>query len=129
VLLPAAHPLAAQDPLWLRDLSSLAFLGASRELNPVVYDSVMTGLAERGLSPKPANIEALGAPAVSLVAQGYCWKLASQTMVEESKGQPGVVFRQFADPPLPFGLWLRRARLGASLLGQQFAAICSEVAR
>jgi DNA-binding transcriptional LysR family regulator len=124
VLLPAAHPLASRDPLWLRDLASLPFLGLSRELNPVTYDSVIAGFAERGLTPEPANIEAVGAPAVSLVAEGSCWKLASRTMIEEASGEPGVVFRQFSDPPLPFGLWLRHSRLSTSPLGQQFAAIC-----
>jgi DNA-binding transcriptional LysR family regulator len=124
VLLPAAHPLASHDPLWLRDLASMPFLGMSRELNPVTYDSVIAGLAERGLIPKPANIEAVGAPAISLVAEGCCWKLASRTMIEEAKSEPGVVFRQFSDPPLPFGLWLRHPRISASPLGRQFAAIC-----
>ena len=127
VLLPTAHPLASQDPLWLRDLASLPFLGLSRELNPVTYDSVIAGLAERGLSPEPATIEAVGVPAVSLVAEGCCWKLASQTMIEEASAEPGVVFRRFADPPMPFGLWLRRARLSASPLVQQFAAVCAEM--
>lgn len=127
VLLPARHPLAAQDPVWLRDLTSLPFVGLSRELNPVTYDSIMAGLAERGLTPEPANIEAVGAPAISLVAQGSCWKLASQTMIEEANAEPGVVFRRFGDPPIPFGLWLRRARLGASPLGQQFADIFSQM--
>lgn len=124
VLLPAAHPLASQDPLWLRDLASLPFLGLSRELNPVTYDSVIAGLAERGLTPEPANIEAVGGPAISLVAQGCCWKLASRTMIEEANAEPGVVFREFSDPPLPFGLWLRHPRLSSSPLGQQFAALC-----
>jgi DNA-binding transcriptional LysR family regulator len=127
VLLPAAHPLAAQNPLWLRDFGSLPFVGLARELNPVTFDSVMAGLTERGLSLELANIEAVGVPAVSLVAQGCCWKLASQTMIEEANAEPGVVFRRFADPPLPFGLWLRRPRLGGSPLGQQFAAICTEM--
>jgi hypothetical protein len=90
----------------------------------VTYDSVIAGFAERGLTPEPANIEAVGAPAVSLVAEGSCWKLASRTMIEEANAEPGVVFRQFSDPPLPFGLWLRHSRLSTSPLGQQFAAIC-----
>jgi DNA-binding transcriptional LysR family regulator len=126
VLLPAAHLLASKDPLWLRDLASLPFLGLSRELNPVTYDSVMRDLAERGLTPDPANIEAVGVPAVSLVAEGCCWKLASQSMIEEADTEPGVVFRRFSDPPMAFGLWLRRSRLHSSPVGQQFAAICTK---
>ena len=86
----------------------------------------MTGMAERGLSPEPANIEAVGAHAVSLVAEGCCWKLASQSMIEEADTEPGVVFRRFSDPPMAFGLWLRRSRLHGSPVGEQFAAMCIE---
>ncbi len=126
VLLPAAHPLASQEMLWLRDLASLPLLVMARDINPVTYDSVLAGLAARGLTAEPANIQAIGAPAVSLVAQGCCWKLMSPSMVEEAHSEPAVVFRRFLDPPLPFGLWLRHPRVNASALGQQFVSLCME---
>jgi hypothetical protein len=40
----------------------------------------------------------------------------------------GVVFRPFADRPIPFGLWLRRLRRNASPLAQQFADHCCQEA-
>jgi DNA-binding transcriptional LysR family regulator len=128
VILPADHPLVEREPLWLRDLESLALLGISPEINPVTFDSVMAGLAERGLNAELANVQAVGTHAVSLVAQGCCWKLASPTMIEEANAQPGVRFRPFADPPLPFGLYLRRTGESASPLVQQFVGICRALA-
>lgn len=124
VIIPADHRLASQRELWLRDLGSLPLLGISRQLNPVTFDSIITGLEERGLKPQLANVQAVGMHAVSLVAQRCCWKLASETMIEEAAAEPGVVFRQFADDPLPFGLWLRHVREPASPLLQEFSDIC-----
>lgn len=127
VLLPASDALSTREPLWLRDLGGLPLLMLARELNPVMYDSVMAGLADRWLSPELAVVQLIGVPAVSMVAQGGCWRLASVTISEEASNEPDVVFRRFADPPLPFGLWVRRNRQSASPLGQQFAALCREV--
>jgi DNA-binding transcriptional LysR family regulator len=126
VLLPASHPLAAQEPLRLRDLSSLPLLMLAREQNPVAYDSVMAALAARELSPELAIVQVVGVPAVSMVAQGCCWKLASVTMSEEARNEPEVAFRRFADPALPFGLWIRRRRQTDSELGEQFTTLCRE---
>jgi DNA-binding transcriptional LysR family regulator len=126
VLLPASHPLAAREPLLLRDLSGLPLLMLAREQNPVAYDSVMAALAARELSPELAIVQVVGVPAVSMVAQGCCWKLASVTMSEEARNEPDVAFRRFADPALPFGLWVRRRRQTDSELEEQFAALCRE---
>jgi DNA-binding transcriptional LysR family regulator len=126
-LLPASHPIAARDQFWLRDLGTLPLLMIAREVNPEVYDGVIAALAERDLNPELATVQAVGVPAVSMVSQGCCWKLASKTMIEEIRtGEPGVVFRPFADPPLSFGLWLRRLRRGASPLAQQFVDYCGD---
>jgi DNA-binding transcriptional LysR family regulator len=125
VILPASHPLATRDQLWLHDLGALPLLMVAREVNPEVYDGVIAGLAERDLNPELATIQAVGVPAVSMVSQGGCWKLASKTMIEEiGAAEPGVVFRPFADLPLPFGLWLRRLRRSASSLAEQFVDYC-----
>ena len=124
VIIPADHPLVPKEQLWLRELAPLPLTGVSRELNPVTFDSIMVGLADRGLTPQLENVQAVGIHAVSLVAQGCCWKLASETMIKEADDEPGVVYRPFADPPLPFGLWLRRSGQPASALVQQFEAIC-----
>jgi LysR family transcriptional regulator, hca operon transcriptional activator len=127
VLLPAAHQLATRERLWLKDLDTLPLLMLAREVNPVAYDSLMGELSDRGLSPELAIVQVVGVPAVSMVAQGSCWKLASLSMSEEAKEEPDVAFRRVADPPLPFGLWLRRRRQAVSQLGQQFAALCREI--
>jgi DNA-binding transcriptional LysR family regulator len=124
VIIPARHPLASKEQLWLRDLASLPLLGISRELNPVVFDSILAGLADRGLIPDMGIVQAVGIHAVSLVAQGDCWKLASETMVKEADAHPEVVYRRFSDAPLPFGLWLRRVGQTAAPMVQQFGAIC-----
>jgi DNA-binding transcriptional LysR family regulator len=127
VILPASHPLAARNQLWLHDLGALPLLMVPREVNPDVYDGVIAALAERDLNPEIATIQAVGVPAVSMVGQGGCWKLASKTMIEEiGAAEPGAVFRPFADSPLPFGLWIRRLRRGASPMAQQFADHCCE---
>jgi len=128
VLLPASDPLAAREPLWLRDLSSLPLLMLAREQNPLAYDSVMAALAARQLSPELAIVQVVGIPAVSMVAQGCCWKLASMTMSEEARNEPDVAFRRFADLPLPFGLWIRRRRQTTSELAEQFATVCQRLA-
>jgi hypothetical protein len=47
-------------------------------------------------------------------------------MSEEARNEPDVAFRRFADPALPFGLWVRRRRQTDSELGEQFAALCRE---
>jgi DNA-binding transcriptional LysR family regulator len=127
VILPASHPLADRNQLWLRDLGALPLLMIAREVNPEVYDGVIAALAERDLNPELATLQAVGVFAVSLVAQGGCWKLASKTMIDEiGAAEQDVVFRPFADPPLPFGLWLRRLSRSASPLAQQFADYCCD---
>jgi LysR family transcriptional regulator, benzoate and cis,cis-muconate-responsive activator of ben and cat genes len=127
VILPASHPLATRGQLWLHDLGALPLLMIPREVNPEAYDGVIAALAERDLNPEIATIQAVGVPAVSMVSQGGCWKLASRTMIGEiGAGEMGAVFRPFADPPLPLGLWIRRLRRSASPLAQQFADHCCE---
>ena len=127
VLLPAAHPLAARSQLWLRELGALPLLLSAREVNPGAYDGVLAGLADRDLNPEIATIQAIGAPTISLVAQGCCWRIASKTMIDEiGPAESGVVFRPFADRPLPFGLWIRRLGRNASPLAQQFAEHCCQ---
>lgn len=129
VLLPAASPLAAKSQLWLRELGGLPLLLSAREVNPDAYDGLLAGLADRDLNPEIATIQAVGAPAISLVAQGCCWRIASKTMIDEiGPTELGVVFRPFADRPIPFGLWLRRLRRNASPLAQQFADHCCQEA-
>jgi DNA-binding transcriptional LysR family regulator len=125
VLLPANHPLATRDQLWLHDLGALPLLMIAREVNPDAYDGVLAALAERDLNPELATVQAGGIPAISMVSQGCCWKLASKTMTEEIRtADRAVVFRPFADSPVPFGLWIRRLRRSASPLAQQFADHC-----
>lgn len=129
VLLPAAHPLAAKSQLWLRELGALPLLLSAREVNPDAYDGLLAGLADRDLNPEIATIQAIGATTISLVAQGCCWRVASKTMIDEiGPTELGVVFRPFADRPLPFALWLRRLRRNASPLAQQFADHCCQEA-
>src|SRR5207302_1406319 len=52
VLLPAAHPLAAQAKVALRDLTDLTWLHPTERSRPDVYRGLRAALANRGLVPR-----------------------------------------------------------------------------
>jgi DNA-binding transcriptional LysR family regulator len=123
VLLPATHPLASQHPLWLRDLADLPLVVPPRELNPSLHDVCMTALAERGVDPRVATVHAAGVPSLSVVAEG-AWELTLGTARPFADADPRIAYRLFADPPIPFGLWVRYRREGATLLARDFITVC-----
>jgi DNA-binding transcriptional LysR family regulator len=108
-VLPATHPLAAQEVLWLRDMVDLPLITSGRDSNPLVYDWLSRALAHRGLKPRFADVRAGGPPGLvgPFVAEGEGWTLAtadgSWPLYERI---PGLVFRHFADPPILVRWWM-----------------------
>jgi DNA-binding transcriptional LysR family regulator len=126
VLLPLAHPLARQRPLWLRDLADVPMLGFPRELDPAMLDRIVAGLADRGLRPKIAEVRVADFPdlVARLVADGLGWSLMVPSARAEFRAVGGVAMRCFADDPLPrLSLWLRwRGSDPSPLVGRLIAS-------
>jgi hypothetical protein len=95
-----------------------------RGLNPSVHDAWMTALADRGVVPRLAVVHAVGLPSLALIAEGG-WQLTFGTARAFADVDPRIVYRRFADPPIPFGLWARYRRNGATFLARDFVTVCS----
>lgn len=126
VVLPADHPLARKDPLWLRDLADLPMLAFPRDLDPSMLGRTLGPLAERGLVPHLAPIRLAGPPALvgACVAAGWGWRLVIGAAEEEFEGTPGVAFRRLGDPPIPLRLWVLWRRDNSSALVGGFVEVC-----
>lgn len=124
-VLPAAHPLATRDAVWLRDLQDLPLITFERETNPVRYDSLFRALARRGLRPRLADVRAPGPPELigAFVTAGEGWTLAAaEGCWPVYERVPGLVFRRLADPPILARLWILWPRNAPSPLVGQFIA-------
>lgn len=129
VLLPADHPVAKKNPLWLRDLADLPLLVAPRDGRLPLPERTLVALADRGLKPRLAPIRLAGPPELlaASVAQGWGWRLASEPPAGAPDGRNGAVFRRFADPPIPLELWMLWRRTNSSTLVHGFVEICREL--
>jgi DNA-binding transcriptional LysR family regulator len=99
LLLPAAHPAAASDPVVLRSLRGLAVATAPRTHGPAAHDLLLDTLEQRGLVATAASAPDDRA-ALVLVATGRAFAITSDTTVDA----PGVVRRAVAGEPLPLRL-------------------------
>lgn len=127
-VLPATHPLAAQEVVRLRDLAELPLITFERDTDPLVYDVLLGELAHRGLRPRLADVRADGPPGLvgPFVAAGEGWTLAtaegSWPLYERI---PGLVFRRFADAPILARRWILWLYDAPSPLVGQFIAMWS----
>ena len=125
-VLPATHPLAAQEAFRLCELVDLPLITFGRDTDPLVYDTLLGALAHRGLQPRLADVRADGPPGLigPFVAAGDGWTLAAK---EDSWPQyeriPGLVFRRFTDPPILAQRWvLWLSDVPSPFVGQFIAA-------
>jgi DNA-binding transcriptional LysR family regulator len=104
VLLPAAHPLAAEPRIALRDLADLTWLHPTERTRPEVYRGLRAALANRGLQPTRHHGRRGDAAANLAIAAGDAWALANPTVAAVYAGtETSIVYRPFTDPPIP--LW------------------------
>jgi hypothetical protein len=120
---PTGDAPPGQRPLWLRDLTDLPLVLPPHELNPSLHHACMAALTDRGIEPRLALVHAAGVPSLSVVAEGG-WELTLGTARPFADADPRIAYRLFADPAIPFGLWVRYRREGATLLARDFIAVC-----
>jgi len=104
VLLPATHPLAAQQRVRLQDLSDLMWLHPSQHSRPELYRVLRTALERRGLVPSRHRGRRGDIAANVAIAAGDAWALANHAVAAVYADMEGsIVHRPFSDDPIP--LW------------------------
>lgn len=104
VLLPASHPIAAQERIRLRDLPDLVWLHPSERTRPEVYRTLRSALETRGLVPARRHGRRGDIAANVAIAAGDAWALANPSVAAVYADLEGsIVYRPFVDPPIP--LW------------------------
>ena len=104
VLLPATHPLAAQQRIRLQDLSDLMWLHPSQRSRPELYRVLRTALESRGLVPSRHRGRRGDIAANVAIAAGDAWALANSAVAAVYADMEGsIVHRPFVDDPIP--LW------------------------
>lgn len=104
VLLPATHPLAAQQRIRLQDLSELMWLHPSQRSRPELYRVLRMALENRGLVPARHHGRRGDIAANVAIAAGDAWALANHAVAAVYADMEGsIVHRPFVDDPIP--LW------------------------
>ncbi len=102
VLLPATHPLAAEQRIRLRDLSDLVWLHPSQHTRPELYRALRTALETRGLVPARHRGRRGDVAANVAIAAGDAWALANSAVAAVYADMEGaIVHRPFVDAPIP----------------------------
>jgi DNA-binding transcriptional LysR family regulator len=102
VLLPASHPLAAQERIRLQDLSDLVWLHPSQRTRPEVYRALRTALETRGLIPARRRGRRGDIAANVAIAAGDAWALANSAVAAVyADMEESIVHRPFVDEPIP----------------------------
>jgi DNA-binding transcriptional LysR family regulator len=122
-----------QPRLDVRTVQSTPLLFLPRSAHPALYDSVLRELRARGLEPQLADERFMTdlTTGVSMVGAGAGW-LPMMASVGEMLAQangggfPGVVYRRWADPPIPFLLQLLWRDGERSALVARFIAVARE---
>jgi DNA-binding transcriptional LysR family regulator len=128
-LLPASHPLARKHPLLCRDLRVLPLLHYPRSAHPLLYDALLQGLRERGLDLQLSDVHSMTdlTVGVSMVAAGAGWLPFSRAAGESLAAGAGLVFREWADAPIPFALHLLWREGERSAVVARFLAVAREL--
>jgi DNA-binding transcriptional LysR family regulator len=129
-LLPAAHPLAHKSHLKCADLAGLRLLQTPPRENPHGHAMVLRELRARGLEAQSDAEHQISDPAlrINLIAAGAGWMPASAATARGLlAGVEGVVFRKWADPPIPYPAFLLWRADGETALVQNFLAVCREL--
>jgi DNA-binding transcriptional LysR family regulator len=119
-ILPADHPLARREAVWLRDLAATPMLAPDDEVNPYLSRRVTAALAARGIDFALSDFRLCGVPAPALVAVADAWLL----WFEGAESAPGTVCRRIVDPPLSAEVWLLWRRDDASPIVRRFVESC-----
>jgi DNA-binding transcriptional LysR family regulator len=107
VLLPAGHALAATPAVRLRDLAELTWLNSAPNRWPGFMATLENALRDRGLVPQRTQERAPGMQGANMqIAAGDAWSLVSEAIAQPyvAKGSRAIVYRPFADAPIP--CWL-----------------------
>jgi len=94
VALPAAHALAGQATLRLRDLQDDAMVAFSREHAPALFDALIASCQQENFSPRIAHVARHPASLLQMVQLGLGVSIVPRTFGHAT--MPGVVFK-----PLP----------------------------
>jgi LysR family hca operon transcriptional activator len=102
VLLPASHPIAAQEQVRLQDLRDLLWLHPSQRTRPDLYRALRSALEARGLAPGRHRGRRGDIAANVAIAAGDAWALANPSVAAVYADLEGtIVHRTFVDPPIP----------------------------
>jgi DNA-binding transcriptional LysR family regulator len=102
VLLPATHPLAAQERIRLQELSDLQWLHPSQHSRPELYRVLRSALESRGLVPTRHRGRRGDIAANLAIAAGDAWALANPAVAAVYADSEGsIVHRPFVDAPIP----------------------------
>jgi DNA-binding transcriptional LysR family regulator len=133
VFLPAAHALARKQVLWCRDLNVLPMIKAAHKTNPLVHDKFLREVRARGLEPQLADEHYMSdlTMGLAMVAEGAGWIPTVASLGEALARAPGaistgVVYRTWADAPIPFALHLLWREDDRSTLVDRFLAVVRE---
>jgi DNA-binding transcriptional LysR family regulator len=128
-LLPASHPLARKQTLLCRDLRALPLLQYPRSAHPLQYDTILRGLRERGLELQRTDVHPMTdlTVGVGMVAAGAGWLPFSTAAGESLAAGPGLVYREWADPPIPFSVYLLWREAESSPVVARLLAIAREL--
>jgi len=132
VALPAEHPLAGRDEVYLRELSEERLILFSRTFHPRSYDYVVGCCREAGFEPKVVQRKEpqlySGATTYRMVASGIGVGIVARPMVSGYRPYD-VVFKPLRDPAPALDLVAAWRRDDPSSNLQAFLEIVRELAR
>lgn len=113
-LLAESSALVAHERLSLAQLSDVPMLMFPREMNPSLHDALVDALRLRGargpvvsaFSKPAARGMAITPLLLAAAAVGEGWLPTSRRMAMSYHAGPNLVFREFVEPPVPFGVCL-----------------------
>ena len=91
VALPAAHALAGEPTLRLRDLQDDAMVAFSRDHAPALFDALIASCQQENFSPRIAHVARHPASLLQMVQLGLGVSIVPRTFGHAA--MPGVVFR------------------------------------
>lgn len=127
VVMPAGHPLAAQDKVRLSDLQNETAILFPRQVGPLLWDSMIALFRQEGFLPDRI-IEA--SPVQSIIAMAACgagFGFVASRMQQIPR--PGVVFRDIVGPKPHITIGIALPASGPSQLARAFADCAHETVR
>jgi DNA-binding transcriptional LysR family regulator len=107
-VLPLGHPLSGSGSLRLAALANEKLVMFPRELNPALYDAVLSGIKRAGLAPKMGQQASLSIAVAPMVAAYMGWSVVPRWMRRILPDDVAYVRIDDEMPPSKIGLAHRR---------------------